>query len=708
MTLFRRPEGSEPEPQADDAYARHKRRAAGLQRDKSRDGREVGELPAVANSKRRESCRRDLQKFLKTYFPRAFKRPFSPDHVRIIEKIERAILDGGLLAMAMPRGSGKTTICERAVIWAAVHGHRLFPLLVAADQKKANDSLGKIKLELETNELLLADFPEVCVPIRKLERIANRAKGQTYRGEPTRIEWSRQAIVLPTIPDSPGAGVVIKTGAILSAVRGANHTRPDGSVVRPSLVLLDDPQTRSSARKETQSALREQIVSADVLGCAGPGESITALMTCTVICKGDLADRMLDRSLHPDWQGERTKLLNRFPDRMDLWQEWRELIADKLARDASPAEVLKVGTAFYRKHRAAMDAGADVPWAERKEQGHLSALYTALGLYFQDPESFWSEYQNEPLGGNDPADELQKPDQLARRVNRLARGTLPLRAQHITAAIDVHKELLYWMLCWWDTDFTGGILDYGAFPDQGKFHFALREASPTLQTVTKRRAILAAIRRGLDLLIDDLTGRKFERPDGAELQLERLLIDANWGYSTDTVFAACRESAHASLLRPAHGKAIKPTARPMSDWQIAGSDKAGDHWIRKTNKRAVRYLVVDVNHWKSQVHDALALDVEEPHSLSLFQAKPHEHRLLAEHLLAETRTRVEANGRTTDVWEAKPTKPDNHWLDTLVGCAVGASELGVKLTDPDAKNHRKPRKRLTTAEISALRHKVNR
>jgi hypothetical protein len=35
-----------------------------------------------------------------------------------------------------------------------------------------------------------------------------------------------------------------------------------------------------------------------------------------------------------------------------------------------------------------------------------------------------------------------------------------------------------------------------------------------------------------------------------------------------------------------------------------------------------------------------------------------------------------ARGRTVDEWKLKPGKPDNHWLDCLVGCAVAASMQG--------------------------------
>ena len=36
-------------------------------------------------------------------------------------------------------------------------------------------------------------------------------------------------------------------------MRGQQHTLVDGSIIRPSLVLLDDPQTRDSARSVDQT-----------------------------------------------------------------------------------------------------------------------------------------------------------------------------------------------------------------------------------------------------------------------------------------------------------------------------------------------------------------------------------------------------------------------------------------------------------------------
>ncbi len=44
-----------------------------------------------------------------------------------------------------------------------------------------------IKTELDGNDLLLADYPEVVFPIQALDGIANRCNGQLYKGQRTHI-----------------------------------------------------------------------------------------------------------------------------------------------------------------------------------------------------------------------------------------------------------------------------------------------------------------------------------------------------------------------------------------------------------------------------------------------------------------------------------------------------------------------------------------
>jgi hypothetical protein len=60
-------------------------------------------------------------------------------------------------------------------------------------------------------------------------------------------------------------------------------------------------------------------------------------MTLTVVRPDDLADRLLDREKHPQWQGERTKMVYAFPENEALWAEYAEIWREGMRADrASP------------------------------------------------------------------------------------------------------------------------------------------------------------------------------------------------------------------------------------------------------------------------------------------------------------------------------------------------------------------------------------
>ncbi|MCC7422875.1 MAG: hypothetical protein IT428_21575 [Planctomycetaceae bacterium] len=106
----------------------------------SLSGLDIGDLPAVADPERKARAVSSFQSFCETNFPQTFHLPWSRDHLKVIRKIEPAVLEGGLFALAMPRGSGKTTIAECACVWAILFGHREFVALIRASEIHAADN----------------------------------------------------------------------------------------------------------------------------------------------------------------------------------------------------------------------------------------------------------------------------------------------------------------------------------------------------------------------------------------------------------------------------------------------------------------------------------------------------------------------------------------------------------------------------------------
>ncbi len=667
-----------PEPDRQPAdYEAMKEAARARNAELSAVGRDIGEIPEVVDPQRKARAGGDFRFFCETYFPETFCLPWSDDHLKVIAKIETAVLHGGLFAMAMPRGSGKTTLAETACIWAMLTGAREFVCLIGSDAGHARNMLESIKVEFETNEHLLEDYPEAVYPIHALERIHNRAKGQLCNGKATRIVWTADEIVLPTIEGSAASGTIIRVAGIESRVRGMKFKRADGRAVRPSLVVLDDPQTDESARSDQQVRSRMETLNGAILNLAGPGQKISGIMPCTVIRPGDMADQILDRDKHPAWQGERTRLVYAFPDNEKLWDEYARIRADSFRNDGDGREA----TEFYRKHRSEMDAGAVIAWPQRHNEDELSAIQHAMNLRLQDERAFWAEYQNEPLPQDEGDSEQLSADAVAAKTNGHPRGQIPIGANHLTMFIDVQGKMLFHTVVAWEDDFTGYVVDYGTYPDQQRAYFTLREAQKTLARAAPNAGLEGSIYAGLEKLTGDYLSRGWRRDDGAELRIERCLIDANWGQSTDVVYQFCRQSTHASLVMPSHGRYVGASSIPFSEYKRKRGERIGHHWRipNVQGRRQVRHVLIDTNYWKSFIHARLSVAMGDPGCLSLFGRKPAEHQLVAEHLTAEYRVRTEARGRVVDEWKLRAGGPDNHWLDCLVGCGVAASIQGAVL-----------------------------
>jgi phage terminase large subunit GpA-like protein len=461
--------------------------------------------------------------------------------------------------------------------------------------------------------------------------------------------------------------------------------------------VIDDPQTDESARSLSQCATREGILAGAILGLAGPGKKISGIMPCTVIRPGDMADNILSRDKHPEWNGERTKMVYSFPSDETLWQRYGELRAESLRVHGD----IRLATDFYAENQVAMDVGAEIAWTERFNHDEVSAIQHAMNLKLQDEAAFFAEYQNEPLPVESAESDDLSSDEIAKKLNRMIRRAVPIGCNHLTMFIDVQANLLFFVVAAWEDDFTGYVVDYGSFPDQQRPYFTLRDARQTLATVTKASGLEGSIYAGLERLTEEFLGREWRRDDGAMLRVERCLVDANWGSSTDVVYQFCRQAAHAGIVIPSHGRFVGASSQPFSEYKRRPGDRLGHNW-RMPNvagKRAVRHVVYDTNFWKSFIFARFAVAMGDRGCLSLFGDSPEQHRLFAEHLTAEYRVKTEGRGRTVDEWKQRAERGDNHWFDCLVGCAVAASIQGSVLVGTGGSDTSAKRERVSFAEL---------
>jgi hypothetical protein len=564
----------------------------------SRKARDIAPCPLIANRKRRNAAFADLRIFLETYFPSTFSLRWSADHIRVIERLQSTIESGGQYALAMPRGSGKTSLIERAALWAVLTGRRHFVVVVAANESLAEQSLSRIKAELERNELLSKDWPKACYPLRKLESQSRRCVGQLYDGERTCIVWQRKRLILPTMPgpDNEASGAILHVGGLTGAIRGLSHVDAICATIRPDLLLVDDPQDRESAKSAIQTSERLALLNGDLLGLSGPGRKIAALCTSTVIFKGDLADQLLDPAKSPAWRGERYRLIYSWPNRTDLWEEYLKLRKEGFLPNGDRGES---ATALYASQRAVMDEGSLLAWPERYEPGEISALQHAYNLRAdRGDDAFMSEYQNEPIDRTQSVHALD-PVAIASRCSGFERGIAPPECEKLTAFVDVGQYLLWWMVCGWSEDFGCDVLDYGCFPEQRSRVFLTRNASPTLESIFPGGAE-AAVYGGLKPLVDKLIKREWARSDGATLSLSRILIDSGWQAETVRLFV--RQSEYAKLLSPSKGLGIGPGTAAISEWRKKPGEKIGDGWVVGiAGSDRLRLVRFDSNLWKTRL-----------------------------------------------------------------------------------------------------------
>lgn len=679
-------------------YERHKKRAADRSREKSAEGREIGPLPAVADPERKDRGRLALLDFCREYFPRRFKLGFAEPHRVAAARMEHCTEGGGLFSCAMPRATGKTTLAECALMRAMLYGFRRFAVLVQATEPLAVQSLKKIQRELEANDLLLADFPEACYPIRMLERIVNRAKGQTLDGEPTRIEWTAEGLTLPTVPGAASSGAVLRVAGMAGAIRGLSVPGPEGEILRPDLVLIDDAQTRQSARSPIQTDERAAVIEDDVLGLAGPDSSIAAVMLCTVIYPNDLSDRFLSPEKQPEWQGVRTRMIEAWPERMDLWDEYAEIRRESFRTGNKGEEA----TAFYAASREEMDRGAKVSWPERFKRGELSGIQSAMNLFFKNPRGFMAEYNNdpEPPGGAASAKELQA-DAVAGRLSGLPRFEIPAEASRITAMIDVGGELHWYAVCAWNNSFGGSVVDYGTWPRQARSMFAADDPRPSLADLYPGLGESQRVYAGLrDLAAEILSRTYYREANGETMRVERCLIDAGW--LSQTVYQFCRETPHAGIVYPSKGIARTASARGVSEWKARKGELAGWHWratVSETGRG--RMIQFDPDQWKTFIFERLTAAPGGKGYLSLYGRAAGAHALFAEHCTAEASQPASYRGTTFDKWSILPHRPDNHLWDCLIGSAVAAGVQGLTWSASEVEHRPVEPKPVKLSEIQA-------
>lgn len=268
---------------------------------------------------------------------------------------------------------------------------------------------------------------------------------------------------------------------------------------------------------------------------------------------------------------------------------------------------------------------------------------------------------------------------LSTRVVPLARGVVPADVQCLTAAIDIGKYLLHWIVVTWSDKARGHVVDYGR----------IEVASEDLGV---EQAVLIALRE-----FRDLAKEGWAVDDGDPKQPDAVWVDS--GYLANVVYAFTREAG--DKYRPAIGRGAAQQRhqwynRPTQTGSIVRQIGEGYHlnWLRSEKLRLVE---IDADHWKTWVHQRLVTPLDSDGAMTLFQATPQEHLALAKHLTAEVKTEEFVAGKGVVVkWER--LRRQNHWFDAIYNACAAGHYCGVRLV-ADGK---RPRPRSSLEQLAEI------
>lgn len=642
----------------------------------------------------RERCRNSLLAFNTDVFPNSSGlKPFGKVHIDSIEHDQNTIVAGGRICKAEPRGFGKTTRTCNASLWGALYGYRrMIPVFSANLEKSKSQIMARWKSELFSNDFLFWMFPELIWPLRALENKPQRCASQTFNGVPTHVQWTADRIVFPYVPGIPGSGSAL-IALPLKSCRGATHTTPENEILRPDLVVFDDVQKDEDADNPNTIRKLEDLIDHTALMLGGHSQTMSAIMNCTVRKPDDLSESYLKRT---GWRRVRYKMLETPATNENLWLESYAEIRNNFdpespeSADEAKASSLK----FYIDNRAEMDAGASANWEwayawNDTNLTEISAIQHAYNILIDLGESvFASECQNQPLASAEMA-RLLPAKEICRKQHGEKRGVIPKAAEKLVVFVDCQQNVLAWEVMASSTELQAGVVRYGFWPEQKQRYVERKKASPDFDALYPGQQIEAQLYAALNDFFGWLLQQEWKTADGTPMQFDLALVDS--GAWTKTVNLFVDNHKHQIKIMPSQGVGVRASDTPFSQRRKVTGETHGHHFIiKRSREERTKYVMMDVNFWKTKLHELLRAGIGSASYLSLYSASPEEHLMFADHLRAEFPTQTEGRGRKLDEWEILPHRPENEFLDCSVGCLVALSICGCATTGMGQVKKKKP------------------
>jgi len=328
---------------------------------------QIRQLSERVRREQRARSLASLKAFGLLYLPHYLNKPPSRMHEELYTLLEALpSRPGARIAIAAPRGSAKSTLVSLLfVLWAICHRSHRFIVILSDTRDKAEQFLHQVKHELHQNDMLAADFPEVCEPGGKAAR--------SHR-------WRSHEIITHN-------GVRVMALGVGQNIRGQRHAE-----VRPDLFILDDVECRDNTHSAEQRAKLAEWFNKSILKAGTPATQV--LMVGTIQHYDSLLARLTDGVKSPMWEGRIYRSILQWSSAPQLWETWTSILHGRLAFEGHTGP--KAAQAYFVAHSAAMLEGTDVLWPQFEDYLTLMKMRESEG-----PASFDSEKQNEPVN---PAD----------------------------------------------------------------------------------------------------------------------------------------------------------------------------------------------------------------------------------------------------------------------------------------------------------------
>jgi hypothetical protein len=618
----------------------------------------------VGDPARRARLERDPAAWLRHYLKTAYPLPWGQVHLDMIEAAVRAIRKGCGMTVAAPRGTGKSTVLWGVALWAILSGACRFPVVAGYSHAAARRMLRKWLLSLADNEAIQADYPDATQPF-EISTHANRLKSLMWEnnGHPCGADVRSMDGAL-MLPDGLGALGAVSIGG---NVRGLHAALPDGSTIRPDVLLLDDPQDKSTAQSAPLVRKTIERIESDLFNMAGPDVRLAVMAAVTVIAEADVAEHFLN---HPDFEAIRVAQVMSWPtgfkDRASatrkLWETWNSERCEGLA-DHDGGKRAKV---FYKAHKTALTTGAAVSWPQRfdRKRGDPDAIFAALWDFYRIGEAaFMSERQNAPMKENTTVYDLT-PALVASKVYAgRNRCDVAPDARLIVAATDLNHYGLHSASAGFANDQTGCLTWYARHDNNGAG--LIPKDCP--ESDAKRRMYEALAVHGQHLAALPLTRGE----QSARVGL--WLIDS--GYFPDVVRRYVEGPGrmlgiHVLAARGYGSDRYRPTPKnvigqPREQCHLAESPIAG------------RFLAFNADYWREVSQRAWLGTAGAPGSISLFDGARHSE--FAEHICRE-KLLEKLHGQFGTVWRWATAPGWHDYGDALTMCFVAGAWGGIGTT----------------------------